>query len=334
MNITTSFTDTTSSDATQSFFDTVLLIRGTYFLIHEIVATKKTLRQRQGKTMIWRRYEALSLATTALSEGTNPAGRAKTKTDVAGTIAPYGDFIRDSDMLISTQPDPQTTENVELLGQQRGESIDQLYRDVLHGGTNIVYANGTSVVTTTEIVDKNDLERTLRMVRSNKARPFTPMIMASQKIGTLPVMPAYWGLLDEDVLFDVRQIEGFQLVSDYSGNTGVLAAEVGAYRSGIRFLVSPNGYVTAGATGTTAAGTNVKNTASFVDVYESFVVGQQACAGVSLGDGNNRVIRKGVESGGTFDPLEMNATVGWKTYWVGKVLNANFMATLRSCASL
>jgi N4-gp56 family major capsid protein len=106
---TTAFTDGTASDATQSFFDTLLLIRGIYSLIHQVPVTKKSLARRSGKTMIFRRYESLSLATTALSEGENPAGLAKTKTDVNATIAPYGDFIEDSDMVIDTQPDPQTT---------------------------------------------------------------------------------------------------------------------------------------------------------------------------------------------------------------------------------
>lgn len=87
---TTAFTDTTSSDATQSFFDTLLLIRGQYALIHQVPVFQKSLARRSGKTMIWRRYEALALATTALTEGENPAGRTKTKTDVAATIQPFG----------------------------------------------------------------------------------------------------------------------------------------------------------------------------------------------------------------------------------------------------
>lgn len=89
---TTAFTDGTSSDATQSFFDTLLLIRGVYELIHQVPVFQKNLSRRSGKTMIWRRYESLALATTALTEGENPAGRTKSKTDVAATIAPFGDF--------------------------------------------------------------------------------------------------------------------------------------------------------------------------------------------------------------------------------------------------
>lgn len=330
---TTAFTDGTASDATQSFFDTLLLIRGVYALIHQVPVMKKSLARRSGKTMIFRRYESLALATTALIEGENPAGRAKTKTDIAATIAPYGDFIEDTDMVIDTQPDPQTTENVELLGQQRGETFDQLYRDLYATATNIVYANGTTTATVTEIVDKNDLDRLHRMLRNNKAKTYTPMIMAGQNVGTGPVMPAYWALCHEDVAFDLRHTADFRLISEYSSKGGVIAGEFGADKNGIRFLSSPNGYKLAGATGITAAGSDVKNTSSFVDVYSIFACGQNAVAGIDLSGGNGGVIRKALGSGGTSDPLNMRATVGWKQYDARVVLNQNFMAELQCCAS-
>ena len=332
-HVTSAFTDSTASDATQSFFDTLLLMRGIYDLIHQVPVTKKSLSRRSGKTMIWRRYESLGLATTALTEGNNPGGRTKSKTDVSATIAPYGDFIEDSDMVIDTQPDPQTTENVELLGQQRGETFDQLYRDLLATATNIVYANGTTTATVTEIVDKNDLDRLYRMLKTNKAKTFTPMIMASQNVGTGPVMPAYWGLCDEDMAFDLRHTADFLLVSEYAGKGGVIAGEFGADKNGFRFLSSPNGYVLAGATGVTAAGTDVQSTGGYVDVYSLFAMGQQAVAGVDLSGGNGGIIRKALGSAGTADPLNMKATVGWKQYDARAVLNQNFFAELQACAS-
>jgi len=284
--------------------------------------------------MIWRRYDALGLAITPLSEGLNPAGKAKTKTDVNATIQPYGDYIEDTDMVIMTQPDPHTTENVELLGQQMGETFDQLYRDLYAGATQIVYADGTSTLTVTQIPDRNDLDRIYRLVRNNKARTFVPQVMASQNVGTGPIMPAYWGLVDEDMAFDLRHVEDFLRVSEYAKSGGAIAGEIGADKNGIRFLASPNGYVLAGATGVTAAGTNVKNTGGFVDVYSLFVVGREAVGGIDLAGGNGGVIRKSLASGGTSDPLEMRATVGWKKYDARVVLNQNFMAELQSAASL
>lgn len=333
-NLTTAFTDSTSSDATQSIFNTLLLVRGTYALIHQLPVKKYSLQRRSGKTMIWRRYESLAVATTPLTEGVNPAGKAKTKTDVAATIKPYGDFIEDSDMVIDTQPDPHTTENVELLGQQMGETFDQIYRDLLNSATNIVYANGTSVVTVTQIVDKNDLERAYRTLRVNKARPFSPMIMAGQNVGTGPVMPSYWAMCDERVAFDLRHVDGFLLPSEYASKTGILAGEIGADKNGIRFLASPNGWVQAGATGVTAAGTDLKNTGGFYDIYSIFICGMEAVGGVNLANGNGGIIRHGMGTSGVFDALNMKQTVGWKKFDARAILNQNFLVQLYTGVSL
>ena len=334
-NFTTSFTDGTSSDATQSIFNTLLLVRGTYALIHQLPVKKYNLARRSGKTMIWRRYEVLSLNTTALQEGVNPSGKAKTKTDVSATISPYGDFIEDSDMVLDTQPDPHTTENVELLGQQMGESFDQIYRNQYNSATQIVYNNGSSVVTVSQVITKNALERGYRLLRTNKARPFSPMIMTGQNIGTGPVMPSYWGLCDERLAFDLRHVDGFLLASEYgSSRGGVLAGEIGADKNGIRFLASPNGYFTTGASGTTIAATDVKNTGGYADIYSLFLVGMEAVAGVNLANGNGGIIRKGLGSSGVFDPLNMRATVGWKKYDARAILNQNFMVQLYTAVSL
>lgn len=333
-NLTTAFTDTTASDATQSLFNTLLLVRGTYALIHQVPVKKYNLSRRSGKTMIWRRYESLGLATTPLSEGVAPSGKAKTKTDVAATISQYGDYIEDSDMVSDTQPDPHTTENVELLGQQMGETFDQLYRDLFATATNIVYANGTSTVTVSQILDRNDLDRAYRLLKVNKARSFSPMIMAGQNVGTGPVMPSYWGLCDERVAFDLRHVEGFLLPSEYGSKQGVLAGEIGSDKNGIRFLTSPNGYYLTGATGTTIAATDVKNTGGFADIYSVFLVGQEAIGGVNLANGNGGVIRKALGSAGTADPLEQRATVGWKKYDTRAVLNQAFFAEIQTAVSL
>jgi len=333
-NVTTSFTDGTSSDATQSIFNTLLLVRGTYALIHQVPVKKYNLARRQGKTMIWRRYSALSLATTALTEGLNPEGRTKSKTDVAATIQQYGDFIEDTDMVIDTQPDAQSAENVELLGQQMGETFDQLYRDIFATATNIVYTSGTSTVTVDQIVDRNDLDRAYRLLRVNKARTFSPMIMAGQNVGTGPVMPSYWAMCDERVAFDLRHVEGFLLPSEYAQKTGVLAGEFGADKNGIRFLASPNGYYLAGASGTTIASTTLKNTGGYADVYSIFICGQECVGGVNLGNGNGGVIRKALGSAGTADPLDMRQTIGWKKYDTRKVLNQDFMVEIQTGVSL
>lgn len=333
-NITTQFTDGTASDATQSLFNTLLLRRGLPMLIHQVGVKTYPLARRSGKTMIWRRFEELAVATTPLTEATNPAGKTKTKTDVSATIAPYGDFIEDSDFVLSTQPDPHAVENVELLGEQMGRTFDQLYRDTWAGFTNTTFANGSSTLTVTQIVDRNDLDRAYRSLMSRNALKFTPMIMASDYVGTSPIMPAYWGMVDEDVAFDLRHLDGFVLTSEYAHSTGTLEGEIGADKNGIRFLASSQGYVLPGATGVTAAATDVINTGGFADVYSIFIVGRDFGGGVQLAGDNGRVVTKPLGSGGTTDPLDMRQTMGWKKYDARVILNAAFAQEIQCCASL
>lgn len=333
-NLTTAFTDTTSSDATQSLFNTLLLRRGVPMLIHQVGVKMYPLSRRSGKVMIWRRFEELAVATTPLVEGINPAGKAKTKTDVSATIQPYGDFIEDSDMVLSTQPDPHAVENVELLGEQMGRTFDQLYRDLQASATNITYANGSSTVTVTEIPDRNDLDRAYRALMGRNAMKFTPMLMATNAIGTTPIMPAYWATCHEDVAFDLRHVDGFVLVSEYPSRGGVLEGEFGADKNGIRFLSSSQGYKLAGSTGVTAAATDIKNTGGFADIYSIFVIGRDFGGGVNLSGDNGRVITKDLGSAGTGDPLDMRATVGWKKYDARAILNQAFIQEIQAGASL
>ena len=190
INKTPQFTDATNSDAIQSLFNTILLQRGVFPLTAQMPVKKYTMGQRQGNNMIWRRYEILPLATTPLTEGVSPSGITKVKTDVAAKLAAYGDFIEDSDFLGFTQPENVQVENVELLGQQMRETFDKLYmNEWATQTTNVLYTNGTATSQVNTIADANDYKRLYRTLKNNKAKEFSPMIMASQNIGTGPVQP-------------------------------------------------------------------------------------------------------------------------------------------------
>ena len=330
-NVLAGFTDATSTDAIQSFYDKLLLVRGQIDLIHNMPMSKKPLSRRSGITMIFRRYTALPLATTTLTEGVNPSGRAKTKTDIAATIVLFGDFIEDTDFLIATQPEAVQTENVELLGQQMGETIDQIDRDIYATATNTTFVNGTSTVTVSRILDRNTLDRARRSLRNNRARVFNPVILPSQKVGTGSISPSYWGLLHENAAFDLRHVEGFKKAADYQG--AKVVGEIGADENGIRFLSSPNGFLLAGATGVTIAATDVQATGGFADIYSIFVVGKDAVASINL-QGNGGVITHAFGTSGVADPLNLRQTTGWKKYYQNVVLNQAFMEEIQCPVSL
>lgn len=333
-NLVSNFTDTTSSDASQSTFNLLLLVRGVYALVHTLVAKKYSLKRRKGNTMIWRRYDPLPLATAPIPDGQNPAGMSKTITNVSATIQRFGSFIEDSDMVLDTLPDPVTLENVELLGQQMGETFDQIYRDLYDSLTNTVFTNGSSLAEVSLPINQNTLDRACRLLKVNKAVPFSPAIMSGQSYGGETIMPSYWGLCDERAAFDIRHTEGFCKVSDYQGKGAMIAGEIGADKNGIRYLSSPNGFFTTGASGVTAAATDVKNTGGFADVYSIYLFGKECIGGVDLAVNNGRVIRHGLGDSGVFDPIDSRATVGWKKYDARAILNQAFGLEIRTAVSV
>lgn len=70
-------------------------------------------------------------------------------TTVTAKVKQYGDWISLSDVLLLTAIDNNLTEAVVLLGDQSGRTLDTITREVINGGTNVLYAPaGATPVTT------------------------------------------------------------------------------------------------------------------------------------------------------------------------------------------
>src|SRR3972149_9193419 len=130
--------------AVTEYYNRTLLERALPYMNHDLFGQIRPLPQGNSKVAKFRRYESLGTATTPLTEGVPPSSTDPTKTDVTATISTYGAFIEYSDDVELTNPDALLTEFNELLGEQSGETIDLLRRDVLVTGTNIQYQTGTS----------------------------------------------------------------------------------------------------------------------------------------------------------------------------------------------
>lgn len=331
---TSGFTDGTSSDAIQSLFNKELLIRGTYELIHHMAMKKSPLPKRSGLTKIFRRYESLPLATTPLTpEGTNPTSTSKTKTDIAATIAGYGAFIENTNLLEGSQPEAVHAEDVELLGQQMGETIDQLDRDIYATATQTIFSNGASTAAVNTVLTNVTVAQALRLARANKAKPFVPMVMASQKIGTQGISPSYWGLCDEQLAYNLRLLPDFVLAVDYGNAGSTVVGEFGATKDGVRWMSSPNGFAALGGGAASTVNEQPAGTGA-ADVYSGFIVGQNAVASIDLAINNGGVITRGKDSGGTSDPLGLRITTGWLKYYTNVVLNQLFMVEIQTAVGI
>lgn len=117
-------------------------------LLYSKYGDEYPLPQHTGKTFEWRKFTKLPKATTPLTEGVTPDGNNLSLTTVTGVIKQYGDWIRLSDIVKLAALDDLVIQATKLLGSQAGRTRDTIVREVLMGGTNVMYApkeDGTEV---------------------------------------------------------------------------------------------------------------------------------------------------------------------------------------------
>ena len=311
---------------TQAFYDRNLLERAVPADIHGRYGQVRPISKRNGNQIKFRRYSALSPATTPLTEGVTPAGSSLAVTDITATLAQYGDFVTISDMVDLVNQDPVLTEAGMVLGEQGGTTIDQVRRDVLVAGTNVAYSNGSARTAVNTIISAGLIKQSVRFLKRQNAKKIKEAIAAKTGVGTVGIRAAYVGLIHPDTEATLKAITGYVPVNQYSSQMEIMEDEVGALDE-IRFVASTNAKVFAngGATG----GTNVISTGgSNADVYATLILAANAYGTVPLSGEAMRNIIKALGSAGTADPLDQRATSGWKAITTTAILNDAFMIRL------
>lgn len=308
-----------------NFYDKTLLMRAVPAFIHARWAQVRNIPRKAGSNTIkFRRYGNLSAATTALSEGVTPVGSSLSVTDITATVAQYGDFVTITDVLDYESEDPILMETAEILGDQMGDTIDQLTRDVLAAGTNVYYG-GTGNTQTSDVAAGDNITDTLikksvRLLKNNKARKVSRMINADTGINTTPINAAYIGLVHPNTTYDLKGVTGWVPVEKYASTKQAMDDEVGAVDE-VRFVESPNAKVKTGQ-GTSSA-----------DVYCTLIFGAEAYGTTAVSGEAVKNIVKPLGSAGTADPLDQRATSGWKITFVAKILNNDFIVRLEHTVS-
>lgn len=317
-----------TSDATTSgtiarevsnFYDRVLLERAIPSFVHTRFAQVRDIPANSGTNVIkFRRYGNLTANTTALTEGVTPSGTALSVTDVLATVQQYGDYVTLTDVVQYETYDPILTEAAEVLGDQAGDSVDQLCRNVLAAGTTIQYAS-TAVadadITAAMVLNRAEVKEAVRTLRGNNAKVVASMIDPSTGYNTVPVGKSFIGIVSEDTAFDLDDATGWIPVEKYPNKSSVMEDEIGSLAN-VRFIMTSNAYVSAAA----GAASN--------DVHYSLIFGQNAYAITRISGQTLMNIVKPLGSAGTADPLNQRSTSGWKLTFVAKILNQNFLVVV------
>ena len=359
MALVISATDTELPQPLNAVFQQTLLrnarVRAPYFAG---VVPGELTKQRGSNVIMWRRIENLAASTTALSELQGNASYMQSRdsaalsvTNVTATAAKYGNFVILNEEVDLFNFAGQFAKIMQVIGINAGQSLNILQRNIGEDNATLVYAGGAaSDGAVSSKITKNTVQQVVNTLDKNSAITFTPMTTGSRNIGTVPILPAYWGLCHPDVAIDVTEISGFVSVEQYAGQTQTVMGEFGTLSvagKAVRFISSEDAGVDAGAGASGGASADLNNTTDNVDLYTTLIYGMDAIASVGLGeqfpDGIFRagaeleavdVIVKTPESTGTSDPYNEISTVAWKAFHTGGILNSNWVRGIRSGAQL
>ena len=309
----TATTTGTIAREVNNFYDKMLLERALPSLVHTRFAQVRDIPRNSGTNIIkFRKYSALTATTTALSDGVTPDGSQLSITDITATVLQYGDYVTLTDIVLMETYDPILTETAEVLGEQAGDSIDQLCRAVIAAGTTVQYASTsttTDTVTAAMKLNRAEVKEAVRTLKGNNCKPITTMINPSTGYNTTPVGKSYVGIVHPNATYDLDDATGWIPVEKYPNKSDVMPNEVGSL-AGVRFVESTNAYSTTG---------------SLTTVYGTLIFGQNAYAISRISGESLKNIVKPLGSAGTADPLDQRTTSGWILTFVAKILDQNMI---------
>ncbi len=312
------------SDEMKTFYDRMLLERTVPKLLHGMWGQAKNIPRNGGKTIEWRKFSALSTATTPLVEGTLYSDlKNLTVTAITGTVAQYGDAVGFSDYVDVVAIDNLLAEATKILSEQAVQTIDELIRDTLAAGTTVNYANGAAnrvAVAANDDFSVMDGAGSTQM--GGSLVDIRTIVLDMELNRARRIGGFYQAITHPRVMFDIQQTTEWREQQLY-GNTNRI--EVGGLGNvsdgpspvgniyGVQFWVSDVAKVFASA----GAGS--------IDVYSILVFGEDAFGSVNLAEGNLQTIYKPLGSAGTADPLDQQQTMGWKVLFGTKILQQDFM---------
>lgn len=279
-------------------------------LVHDQFGQKHPIPKNGGKTIEFRKYSPLSKAMTPLTEGVTPDGQALDVSALTSTVSQYGGWIQLPDMLLLTAIDNNMVEATRLLADQAGRTLDTVTREVLSGGTNVQYYDG-SVASRSALTASNKLtvDCIFRAVRALKAQ------------NAKPIDGSFVGIIHPDVAYDLMRSSEWMDLHKYTDNVeNVYNGEIGKI-AGVRFVE------------TTEAKIFAKGGASGIDVYSTLILGANAYGITEVTGGGLEHITKQLGSSGTADPLNQRASVGWKAVKTAERLVEQYMIRIETGCS-
>lgn len=290
------------------YYEKVFLARAEYEYIFNQGAQMRDQPANEGKQVNFTRHTPLAHATTSLTEGTNPSETNLTATTVSATLAEYGNSVRISRFLSLTSIDANNKEKIEVVGQNMGETLDELVRNELFTGATVQFGGGVTAltaITSAMVMSVIELRKAARTLKKNKALKYQSQI-------------APWlGKLGPDTSYDLQNDSTYINADIYdNGAERLYNGELGKI-VGVRLIESYNQY----------------SESSTVTVFSNFIHGDQAFGVIDLvGDKPQLYIipHTQIDSGNAAGRFSL---VSWACAFVPKTLNASWLVNVKVAAS-
>jgi len=302
------------SSEMKTFYDLTLIDEAGANLVHDQFAQKRPIPAGQGKTIEFRKFAALPKATTPLTEGVTPDGRALTVSTVTATVNQYGDYITQSDVLELTAVDNTVLEATKLLGRQAGLTLDTVTRNVLQSGTNVMYAekwvNGEAV----EVTSRDGLDSSAVLTVELVQRAVANL----RALNAPTIDGSYIAIIHPYAAYDLMRDSEWIDANKYGSPENLYEGEIGRL-AGVRFVQTSEAKI-------------YKNAANLA-VFGTLFLGAEAYGTTEIEGGGLETIVKQKGSAGTADPLDQRSSVGWKGLKTAEILIPQYLIRVESASN-
>lgn len=288
----------------KTFYDMTLLDEAQAALVHDQFAQKRPIPKNGGKTIEFRKFASLPKATTPLTEGVTPDGKSLNVTAITATVAQYGDYITQSDVLELTSIDNTIVEATKILGRQAGLTLDTVTRNVLQSGTNVTYCPKSDG---SEVTSRAGLDATCQLTVK-----VVQQVVAKLKGQNAPTINGkYVAIIHPYVAYSLMRDPEWIDAHKYAQPDNLFTGEIGEI-AGVRFVETTEAKVYEGG------------------VFGTLIMGANAYGVTEITGGGLQTIIKQKGSAGTADPLDQRSSIGWKAIKTAELLIPNYLVRVES----
>ena len=300
----------------KTFYEKRLIDQAEPALVHDQFGDPYPIPANGGKNIEFRKYDSLPKATTPLTEGVTPDGQTMNVSTVTAEVRQYGGWVPITDTLQLTAIDNNIVQATKIIASQAGRTLDTIVRDVLAGGTNVIYApkigeGGAE----TAVTSRATLDATCQLTSNLIARAATQLkAMNADPIGT-----SFVGIIHPYVAYDLRRDPDWIDVHKYAQPDEIYNGEIGTLH-GVRFVETSEAKIWKG-TGCPEG----------LAVFSTLILGAHAYGSTEIEGGGLEHIVKQLGYGD--DPLNQRASVGWKAHKTAERLVEQYMVRIESCSA-